>query len=140
MSSLFLHCEGNDTYGVDDTADEREEEQGQIFTQHMGQENQTAPAQHNKKRDMKRFGTAGAENSDENDACDDNCPLNAAEDCTQLISPEEQPQGSECTADQQIDGNIIEPPPDALDGGAPAEGVIQAAHEEHHDQAETIDN
>ena len=44
MGALFLHCEGNDADGVDDPADECEEEQGQVFPQHTGQEKQAAPA------------------------------------------------------------------------------------------------
>ena len=140
MGALFLHCEGNDADGVDDPADECEEEQGQVFPQHTGQEKQAAPAQYDEQCDMERLGTAGAKDGDKNDACDDDCPLDAAEDRSQLTAPEKQPHRGKGAADEEIDGNIIEPPPDPFDCGTPAEGMIQAAHEEHHDQAEPVDD
>ena len=140
MGSFFLHRKGNDAYGVDDAADEGEEEEGQVFPQHTGQENQAAPAQNNEQCDVKRFGTAGTEDGNKDNAGDNNDPLDTAEDGAQLTAPEKQPHRGKGTANKQVDGNIIEPPPDTLDCGTPAEGMIQAAHKEHHDQAEPIDD
>ena len=107
MSSLLLHCKGNDAHGVDDAADEREEEQRQVFPQHTGQENQAAPAQHDEQRDVERFGTPRTEDGNKDNAGDNYCPLDAAEDCSKLTAPEKQPHRCEGAADEQIDGNII---------------------------------
>ena len=140
MGAFLFHRKGDDTYGVDHTADEREQEQRQVFPKHPGQENQTAPAKHDEQGNMKRFGTAGTENSDKNNAGNNNRPLDTAENGAQPAAPEEQPHGREGAADEQVNGDIVETPPDPFDGGSPAEGMIQAAHEEHHDQAEAVDD
>ena len=105
-----------------------------------GQEDQTAPAQDNEKRDMKRPGTAGSEDGDKNKSGNDDSPLDAAENGALLSAPEHQPHRREGTADKQVNGDIVEPPPETFDAGSPAKGMIQAAHEEHHDHAETIDD
>ena len=140
VGTFLFHGERNDTHGIDNTADQGEQEQRQVFTEHAGQEDQTAPAQDNEKRDMKRPGTAGSEDGDKNKSGNDDSPLDAAENGALLSAPEHQPHRREGTADKQVNGDIVEPPPETFDAGSPAKGMIQAAHEEHHDQAEAVDD
>ena len=115
-------------------------EQRQVFPDHAGEENQSDPAEHHKQNGMEGPGPAGAEYGHENDAKQDQHPLGNTEEGSGLSAPEEQPHGRESAADQQIDGNIVEPPPETLDFGAPAEGMVQTGHEEHHHEADAVDD
>ena len=55
-----------------------------------------------------------------------------------LSLPKEKPHRRECATDQKIDGNIIKPPPQAFHRCPPIEAVIQAAHQEHHNKTDAV--
>ena len=139
MGAFPLQGEGDDADGIDDAADESGQEERQVFPDHAGQEKETAPAQDNEEGKVEGFGPAGAEDRHKDNTGDDDCPLDAAKDRAQPAAPEKQPHGRESSADEQVDGNIVKTPPEPFDAGTPAEGMVQAAHQEHDNQAQAVD-
>ena len=138
MGTPAFQGEGDDPDGIDETADERGQKEREIFPDHSGQEDETAPAEHDEEREMERFGTARTENCHEDDAGENDGPLDTAKNRAGTAAPEEQPHGGEGTADEQIDGYIVKPAPETLDTGSPAEGMIKTAHEEHDYKAQSV--
>ena len=140
VGTLPLQDEGDDPDGVDDAAGQCGDEERQVFRNHPGKEDQPAPAQHDEKRDVQRLRAAGAENGHKDDPGEDHSPLDDAKDRPKLTLPEQQPHRCESSADQQVDGDIVKPAPEAFDLRSPAERMVQAAHQEHHDQAGPVDD
>ena len=138
MGSFSFQGEGNDTQGIHHAPQKDAEQQRYVFPEKAGQKDEPAPSQDDEQGHVKPFGTAGAEHAHQGDPREDHCPLDAAEDDACLTAPPDQPEGSECAADEQIDGDIVETPPEALDPGAPAEGMIEAAHQKHDDEAGAV--
>ena len=88
---------------------------------------------------MNLCGSFRTENSDQRDAGQYDRPLGDAEGHALRPAPEKKPEGREGSADQQINGDIVKAAPEALYAGTPFKAVVQAAHKEHHDEADTID-
>lgn len=139
MSSLALECERNDSDGIDDAAGKGKDKKREILPEHTGDKEKAAPSQNNKEHRMKNTGTSGAENSHKDNSQQDKDPLDDTEDGSRLTAPEKQPHRCKGATDEQINGNIVEPPPEALDPGAPAERMVKTAHQKHHQEAEAID-
>ena len=139
MSAFLFHGKRNDPEGIEKAAGEDKKEQGQIVVHHFRQEHQAASSEDDIQRDMDLPGFPRPENADQCDAGQDHSPFGNAEGDTGRSAPVQQPHRRKGTADQQVDGDIVKPPPQAFHRGAPLESVVQAAHQEHQDEAAPVD-
>ena len=87
---------------------------------------------------MHRFKSCRAEGTDEAYTGNDHCPLQNEKDFAAFVAPVNQEHRSEGTADQQVDGRIVEAPPDFLDLRTAFKGMIEAAHCKKKDQAYAV--
>ena len=140
MGALFFQRERNDTERIKQPAAEGEEKQGEHFPEHAGQEHQSQPAQHDVKRHMNPPDPVRSEHADQRKSGDNDSPLDAAQDRSGVSCPEQEPKRSKRPADQQVDGNIVKPPPKPLHRRSPFERVVQAAHQEHQDHAQAVND
>ena len=138
MSAPLLHRKRNDSERIEYPASERIEEQLKIFPKHPRQEYQSAPAENHIQRHMQFSGFFRSEDTDQGNSGNDQYPVRNTENDSRCPFPEEKPHRRECAADQKINGNIVKPPPQAFHRCPPFETVIQAAHQEHHNKTDAV--
>ena len=135
---LSLSRKGDHANGISKAAQKDQKKQRPIILIKIGQKHQSAPANDKIQRKVEGPPLAGAKDRHQRHTKEDHAPLHAEKRDAKTVAQINQQHRGKGSANEQVDGAVIQSAADPFHRGARGHGMVHAAGKHHNDHADAV--